>query len=89
MWVSTGRGLNKIDLKTNRITRFYISNNDQAHNQMHDLSEDKNGIIWIATQSSYLYSFDPKTEQFARYRAHNGPALTLHTDLSGLLWIGT
>ncbi|MEE9118717.1 MAG: two-component regulator propeller domain-containing protein, partial [Calditrichia bacterium] len=89
LWVSTRSGLNKIDLKTNRITRYYISNNDQVHNWMYDLSEDKNGIIWIGTQSTYLYSFDPKTEQFTRYQSHDGYTFTLYLDLSGMLWIGT
>ncbi|MCK5101164.1 MAG: hypothetical protein KAR17_00060, partial [Cyclobacteriaceae bacterium] len=89
LWISTLLGLNKIDLKTNRITRYYISNNDQVHNTMYDLNEDKNGIIWIGTQSTYLYSFDPKTEQFTRHQPYGGPIYTLFTDLSGLSWIGT
>jgi len=89
LWFSTNRGLNKIDLKTKRITSYYISNNDQVHNSMSDLSEDKNGIIWIGTYSTYLYSFDPKTEQFTRHKSYGRPINTLRTDLSGLLWIGS
>ena len=89
LWVGTAGGLNKIDLKTKRITRYYIQHNDPVHNQIYSICEDKNGIIWIGTQSSYLYSFDPKSKQFTRHRAHRGPIFILRIDSSGMLWLGT
>jgi signal transduction histidine kinase/ligand-binding sensor domain-containing protein/DNA-binding response OmpR family regulator len=87
LWVNTGNGLNKIDLHTKRITRYYIPTNDPVHNQMFTLCEDENGMIWIGARGPYLYSFDPETGQFTRGGRY-GNIRSLYVDSSGTLWIG-
>ena len=89
LWIGTANGLNKIDLKTRQITRYYIPNNDPVYNLIYTLCEDKNGIIWIGTQTSFLYSFDPDKEQFTQYPIKFGFIRELHVDSSSVLWIGT
>ena len=87
LWVSTGNGLNKIDLHTKRITRYYVPTNDPVHNQMFTLCEDNTGTIWIGARGPYLHSFDPESEQFTR-RGRHGNIRSLYMDSSGRLWIG-
>ena len=89
LWVCTMNGLNKIDLKTEEITRYYIPNNDPVYNQMYTMCEDKRGIIWIGTQTSFLFSFDPEQEQFTQYPFKFGIIRRLYADSSSVLWIGT
>ena len=89
LWVSTLNGLNKIDLKTKQITRYYIPTNDPVYNQIYTHCEDNNGIIWIGTQTSFLYSFDPDKEQFTQHPFKFGIIRELYSASSSVLWIGT
>ena len=89
LWISTNHGLNRIDLKNKRIECYYIPDNDPVQNMMHSICEDKDGIIWIGTQSSYLYSFDLGMEHFTRYNGHPSPIFAMHIDTSEILWLGT
>ncbi|MFC2146675.1 two-component regulator propeller domain-containing protein, partial [Acidobacteriota bacterium] len=63
---------------------------------IHDLYEDRQGIIWIGTDRG-LNMYDPFTETFTHYQNDpNDPASLVHNqvssiyeDRSGRLWVGT
>ena len=89
LWAGSENGLNKIDPLKNQITRYYISEKDPVYNIIYALCSDKNGLIWLGTQSPYLIQFDPRSTKFKKYGSHYGPIRTLYIDSSGILWIGT
>jgi signal transduction histidine kinase/ligand-binding sensor domain-containing protein/CheY-like chemotaxis protein len=89
LWVTTLFGLNKLDLKTNRITRYYLQDVDIVSNHLYTLFEDKNGTIWIGSRRKYLYSMDPVTEKFTRHNRHSNSIGSLYLDSRGILWVGT
>lgn len=91
LWVSTLGGLgglNRIDLQTNRITRYFIPHDDPAHHGLFALCEDRNGVVWVSSFSNYIYRFDPNTEQFSQSELFDNAIFTLKADDSGILWLG-
>lgn len=96
VWIATGsRGLNKIDL-TNNAVEIYEHDpadpNSLCSNNLLDVVEDKNGIVWITT-SNGLNRFDPKTEEFTHYTEVDGlPTIYLESILEGdnsEMWISS
>ena len=94
---SEGGGLNKYDRNTETFKRYMHDQNKKnsiISNYVHDLHIDKNGIIWIATESG-LDEFDPHKEKFNHYR--NDPhdvnsmlsdyAVAVNEDSKGNIWI--
>lgn len=67
-----------------------------SDNNVRDIVEDENGIVWIATQRG-LNRFDPVSEEFSTflYSRVNDKTINdniincLHIDKTGTLWIGT
>ena len=89
LWVSTmGGGLNKIDLRTKRITHYYIPHDDPIYKNMYSICKDQNGRLWIPTHSTYLYRFDPETKRFTRYNLFGKQIYALKIDAAGMLWLG-
>ena len=88
LWVSTSNGLNRIDLITGQIRRYYVPDENTIFNIMHSICEDKTGRIWIGTQSNILLSFDPDTEIFTKHSSPGMVAKTLCLDSYGNLWMG-
>jgi signal transduction histidine kinase/ligand-binding sensor domain-containing protein len=93
LWAGTSDALNRFDALTNRFatyklqkTFFYI-----------ELVEDREGKIWIGTESSGLRHFDPATGQLSIYEHDRNLPGTLsdnrvnsvHLDRSGTVWVGT
>jgi len=88
-YVATMNGLNRINPHNMHVIRYFIPENDPVFNQIYTLCPDKNGRIWLGTQSSYLIHFDIITERFVKHGSHYGVIRSLHMDESGTLWIGT
>jgi len=89
LWVSTIGGFNRIDLVTKQIKRFYIPQKNPVHNEILAQCVDKNGRVWLGTQGTFLFSFDPVSEQFTEYKTFWSIINTLYVDRLGMLWIGT
>jgi len=104
IWASTmGGGLNCYDKKKNKFTHFRHDpmdtnsiSSDFFNWAPKTISEDRDGIIWIATQDG-LNSFNPKTEKFTRYQhqsdktdtiSHND-VFTVYADQDNVIWAGT
>jgi len=75
LWVCTSNaGLNRIDLKTNAIKIYQKdqnSTNTIYSNSIIDLAADRDGMLWIATETG-LDKFDPSSEIFRHFGEKDG-----------------
>jgi signal transduction histidine kinase/ligand-binding sensor domain-containing protein/ActR/RegA family two-component response regulator len=85
LWIGTYNGLNKLDLNTEQITRYYYDP-DVTFNAIRSIYEDKSGVLWIGTHADGLIRFDRKTKQFTRVGG-SMQIMQLFEDKSGVLWI--
>ena len=71
MWFGTRDGLNRYDGYNFTVYRYDPKNNNTiSNNFIQDITEDKSGNIWIATQVGGINKFDVRKEQFTRF-LHN------------------
>lgn len=96
IWVaSSGVGLDRIDPVTN-IVKHYESDledpNSLSSNYIYDIHEDKQGILWIATDEG-INLFDPIRQTFTRYSEADGLPTNLTQAIvegdDGEMWIAT
>ena len=95
LWAGTADGLNRFDAVTEHFTTYKLE--PQSGVLCLELVEDREGKIWIGTESSGLRHFDPATGQFAVYKHDRNVPGTLsdhrvnsvHFDRSGTMWVGT
>jgi ligand-binding sensor domain-containing protein/signal transduction histidine kinase len=98
LWFGTSDGLYKYDgynLKRYRHERE--SQNSVAEGTIRALYNDRDGSIWIGSDTAGLYRLDPSRETFTQYRHESGKPGTLandnvcciYRDRAGKLWIGT
>src|SRR5665213_180911 len=65
-----GGGLNKLDKKTGKFTRYMHDTNDPhslISNVIRAIFEDSRGTFWIGTAGDGLHTMDRKTGKFERY----------------------
>lgn len=100
IWVGTnGGGLNRLDPKTGRVTRYDcdLNNSDGlTHKQISAITQDRNGNMWIGTIFG-LNRLNPATGKIKRFLSppwgsaklphHN--ILSLSTAPDGTIWIGS
>ncbi|MDU1890123.1 MAG: two-component regulator propeller domain-containing protein [Dysgonomonas sp.] len=70
IWVgSYFGGINYLPYKGTTFNKYYPLNdyNTISGKVVRDILEDKNGIIWIATEDAGLNRFDPETREFKSY----------------------
>jgi ligand-binding sensor domain-containing protein/signal transduction histidine kinase len=95
LWAGTADGLNRFDALTERFTPYKLE--PQSSIPYLELIEDRDGKMWIGTQSSGLRHFDPATGQLTIYQHNRNLPGTLsddrvnsvHFDRSGTMWVGT
>ncbi|MGZ3811637.1 MAG: ligand-binding sensor domain-containing protein, partial [Mucilaginibacter sp.] len=97
MWIGSRNGLNRYD-GYKFVTYRHDSKNDSSlsNNMITDLVEDRDGNIWIATQSG-LNKYERSKGTFTRYMhdPHNSASISsniinrLVFDSEGNLWIAT
>lgn len=72
MWFGTRDGLNRYDGYNFTVYRYDPQdNNTISNNFIQDITEDKSGNIWIATQVGGINKFDVRKEQFTRFLHNN------------------
>jgi ligand-binding sensor domain-containing protein/signal transduction histidine kinase len=88
LWVKT-QGSDLVQLAGGRSGTWKIKNVPGA--DIHDMLEDRNGNIWIASTTQGLLRV--RGQQVSRYSMQNGlsndEAMCLYEDRDGNLWIGT
>ena len=66
LWAATWDGLNRFDAATERFTSY--KPNPQSRTLYYlELTEDREGALWLGTHTSGLHRFDPATGQFTIY----------------------
>ena len=101
LWIGTSdQGLNSLNKKTGKFTRYPFINNDatvKANNVLDDrtvnsLLCDKDGIIWIGTNLGSLNRFDSKKGKFTSYLDNKEGfecIISLYEDSHNRLWAGS
>ncbi|MEL7312683.1 MAG: EAL domain-containing protein [Pseudomonadota bacterium] len=97
LWFGTESGLNRYD-GAEVIQYVAERGNDQAlaDDFVWDIEEDRDGRIWIATDSGGVAMFDPKTEQFDVFRHDPSDSNSIRSNAvrslaieGNTVWIGT
>jgi signal transduction histidine kinase/streptogramin lyase len=96
LWVATGDGLNRFDAATEHFTTYKLDQQRRIQSYL-DLVEDREGALWLGTDSSGLHRFDPATRRFTVYQHDVNRRDTLsdnrvnsvHFDRAGTMWVGT
>lgn len=94
-WVATNDGLNRFNSATGRFTVYEVDAQRRSGSYL-ELIEDREGALWLGTDSSGLQRFDPATGQFTRYEHDMDRSGTLsdnrvnsvYFDRSGTMWVG-
>jgi signal transduction histidine kinase/ligand-binding sensor domain-containing protein len=99
LWFPTNNGTVRydgIDMK-----KYVFDENDSnsiSPNQFTGITEDKHGVIWIASETSGVYAINPVTDKIIHYRHQPGNKNSLNddevnggvvADTSGIIWMGT
>jgi ligand-binding sensor domain-containing protein/DNA-binding CsgD family transcriptional regulator len=97
-WIGTDNGLNRLDRASGRFSRYPLATDRPGgSNHIHDICEDSDGMLWIATFGGGLIRMDRRTGRFIHFR--NDPAdpaslnndflYRVHEDRQGTLWVCT
>ena len=95
LWAGTGDGLDRFDARTERFATYKLE--PQSSVLILELIEDRDGKMWVGTESSGLRHFDPVTGQQTIFEHKTNHPDTLsdnrvnsvHFDRSGTMWVGT
>jgi signal transduction histidine kinase/CheY-like chemotaxis protein/ligand-binding sensor domain-containing protein len=96
MWFGTRDGLNRYDGYNFIVYRYDSRNsNSISNNFIQDITEDKSGNIWIATNGGGINKLDVRTEQFTRFLHNDRNSNSISSnvvnnillDNEGYLWI--
>ncbi|MBT8219320.1 MAG: hypothetical protein KJP00_05835, partial [Bacteroidia bacterium] len=104
LWVGTEEGLNKLDLRTNKFTRYYADGKPGSliNDNIRNLYVDDEGTLWVGSGFHYipdpgaLSKYDPDQDAFQNYQPENtedqvAPFTVrgMHIDKAGNFWVGT
>ena len=87
-WISSNNGLNLYIPETNQFRTFL-----RGKTIWSNISEDKEGKLWLGSPTEGLFHFDPSTGEYQNYTTKDGLPSNAITctliDRLGKLWIGT
>ena len=94
LWIGTDRGLNRVDRRTDEVTRF---EQPVFARGVSAIRKDAAGQLWVGTNGNGLVRLDPRSGQTTTYtrdasdpRSLNHERVTaLHVDRGGTLWVAT
>lgn len=93
-WVGSNRGLNKLDRKTGKVTRFQTNNGRRDNIFLIQPTKDDPSVFWIGSGFG-LSLFDTKTNSYEIFPITVDSnevfplVLSLHEDSSGDIYVGT
>jgi len=70
IWIATTNGLNRLNLKTDTITRFY-QKDGLPNNLVFGVEKDDYGDLWISTNGG-LSRYNPRLKEFQNYTKEDG-----------------
>lgn len=92
LWFGTQNGFIRFD-PHNQHYKLFLEANGRRLDDVHNIIQTPDGMLWIATQSAGLLRFDPQTERFQQVNYHPPsvppltPAYFLFTLGDGIVWI--
>src|SRR5262249_3489285 len=98
MWFGTDGGLNRYDGKEFLIFKNVPGDSTSiSGNEIHDLLEDHDGVLWITTGDGGLSSYDFRKGKFRQYHIHlDGSDATIANTVNAVaernenqLWVAT
>ncbi len=99
MWIITLHGgLSRLDETSGRFTTYRHDPTDAgslADDDLRSLYRDRTGLLWIASYTSGVDIYNPRTRAFGYYRAHEGNGLasdivwSVYKDKAANLWVGS
>lgn len=94
LWAGTQQGLNQFNYKTEKFT--LLAPEILGDKFIYDLTEDKNGELWICTRQDGIYRYNPFSKTMKHYTSNgkNAPLLSnqlvsVYKDHQQRLWFGT
>ena len=94
LWIGTQSGISLRFRENDQFTLYKNSSENQGSNCVMSLLEDKDGLLWIATNGAGIFTLDRKTHTYTPHedltaKVTNNAALALYQDKDGLIWVGT
>ncbi|MBN1398571.1 MAG: PAS domain-containing protein [Bacteroidetes bacterium] len=97
LWIGTmGGGLNKFISRNKTFKRYNVNNSPINTNYVPSIIETKNGDLWLANETSFIY-FSPDREEFKTYlhsetdstSLSSNKAIAIYEDSKENIWMGT
>lgn len=92
LWTGHDRGLDRLDLKTNRVTRYRHTPQEEesiGSEQVNAVCRDREGRLWVGGTggtNNNLDRFDEQRGRFVHYPVNS--VRTIFEDKEGELWVG-
>lgn len=92
LWVATNKGLNRIDLHTDKIERYYAGENGLTDDGITRVYTDRSGRLWVCTWAG-LSLYDKANDSFRTVtlggEISNTAVSAVLEDSAGRFWIAT
>ena len=99
IWIGTTDGLNKIDVKSNKIEKIYSSDekNSISDNWIYKIYSDKDGYLWVGTYDEGLNKINIENNEITVYKNIKNDEHSLGgnyvknilQDSNGTIWVCT
>ncbi len=98
LWIGTdGKGLLRINLRTNAQTLYSTTNSAISSNIITTLYEGQNGLIYVGTDGNGINVLDPTTDSFTYIQSSlldptslsSNAIYQIYEDNSGVIWVST
>jgi len=96
LWIGNEFGLYKYDIASKNFQIYTETNSFLSHNNIHGLTIDKNGLLWISTDGGGITIYDIKNNKSNHIRSGkengmltSGAVNTVFEDKDQRKWIGT
>ena len=84
LWIGTDRGLNRVDRRTDQVTRY---DEPVFRRGVRAIAKDSRGNLWFGTSGNGLVRFDPRSGRYRIYAHVASDPRTLSYDTIEALWI--
>jgi len=82
LWICSGQALTRLNLETEKFTRYFYQPPDSRNFWLYNIYEDKQGTLWVKISNAGLFIFDRETETFIGVPTSRW----LYEDNSDTLW---